>query len=151
MTKKKKKQSVDLPSVLVTEARTWLNTKFQHQGRIKGLGVDCVGFISEVAKAAGIDVAIPHDYRPHEDGLRMLGLLKNHMELVDAAQPGDVIALIDSSLTHPEIPRHLAFVTNVTPKTTFIIHASENGRVSEHRMDAHWNKRIHSIWRLKNA
>ena len=139
---------MSLQQQIVDEARTWANTRFQHQGRIKGLGVDCVGFISEVAKAVGIPVEIPHDYRPRDDGMVMLRLLKEHMELVDVAQPGDVLALIDEALRDPEIPRHLAFVTEVTPKTTFIIHASQHG-VKEHRMDSHWAKRIHSTWRIK--
>jgi cell wall-associated NlpC family hydrolase len=38
---------------IVAEAETWLNTPFRHQGRLKGQGVDCVGFISEVAREAG--------------------------------------------------------------------------------------------------
>lgn len=134
---------------IVKEARTWANTRFQHQGRIKGLGVDCVGFIAEVAKAVGVDVDIPHNYRPRESGDVMLALLNEHMRLVDEAEPGDVLALIDESLRDPEIPRHLAFVTEVTPKTTFIIHASQHG-VKEHRMDSHWTKRIHSIWRIND-
>lgn len=138
-----------LAQQIVSEARTWANTRFQHQGRIKNVGVDCVGFVSEVAKAVGIEIDIPNDYRPHEDGMVMLKLLSDHMDLVDMAQAGDVLALIDQSLRDPEIPRHLAFVTEVTPRTIFIIHASNAG-VKEHRTDGHWLKRVHSIWRLKN-
>src|SRR5262245_4461171 len=111
---------------IVEEARTWKGTRFQHQGRIKGVGVDCVGFIAEVAKAVGIDVKIPRDYRPHEDGLIMLALLRDHLDLVETPQAGDVLALCDEALRNKDIPRHLAFVTEVTPKTTFIIHASQH-------------------------
>lgn len=137
---------------LVTEAETWIGTRWVHQGRIKGLGVDCVNFISEVAKASGIDtLEIPDNYRPHEDGTVMLQLLGEHMTLVstEEMQPGDVLALCDEALQNPDVPRHLAFVQEVTPKTAFIIHASQHG-VRRHRIDSMWRRRIHSAWRLND-
>jgi cell wall-associated NlpC family hydrolase len=139
-----------LAAKIVNEARTWRGTPFRHQGRLKHQAIDCVGFISEVAKNAGVlGVEIPSNYRPHEDGSVMLQLLDEHLELVDEMQPGDVIALCDEAIRDPEIPRHLAIVTEVKPHTTFIIHASQHG-VREHRMDSAWTKRIHSIWRIKH-
>lgn len=135
---------------IVEEARSWNGTRFQHQGRIKGRGVDCANFVALVAKGAGLPVEIPANYRPREDGTVMLRLLNEHMELItlEEVQPGDVMALCDESLRDPEIPRHLVFVSDVTPKTIFVVHASEHG-VREHRTDSHWRKRIHSVWRLK--
>jgi hypothetical protein len=134
---------------LVDAARSWRGTRFQHQGNIKGLGVDCVNFISEVAREAGVaGLEIPKNYRPHEDGTIMLRLLNEHMDLVDEMRPGDVLALCDEALRDPDIPRHLAFVTELKPQTTMIIHASAAG-VKEHRMNAAWMRRVHSIWRIK--
>lgn len=134
---------------IVDAARSWKGTRFQHQGNIKGLGVDCVNFISEVAREVGVtDLEIPKNYRPHEDGTIMLRLLHEHMELVDEMQQGDVLALCDEALREPDIPRHLAFVTEIRPQTTMIIHASQYG-VREHRTNAQWLKRVHSIWRIK--
>lgn len=141
----------DLAQQIVEEARSWKGTRFVHQGRVKGLGVDCVGFISEVAKNVGLlDVEIPADYRPREDGQIMLRLLREHMKPVRKMQPGDVIALCDEALRNKDIPRHLAFVTEVKDHTTFICHASAKG-VVEHRTDQSWLDRIHSVWRLKRA
>ena len=34
---------------VVVEARTWLGTPFRHQGRIKNVGVDCLGLLVGVA------------------------------------------------------------------------------------------------------
>jgi cell wall-associated NlpC family hydrolase len=138
-----------LPERLVESARTWRNTRWQHQGRLKGVGVDCCNFISEVAREAGVaNLEIPGDYRPHEDGTTMLRLLKKHMEIVDEMRPGDVLALCDEAVREPDVPRHLAFVSEVLPHKTNIIHASQHG-VREHRMDAAWLRRVHSIWRIK--
>jgi cell wall-associated NlpC family hydrolase len=140
----------ELQQRLVEEARSWAGTPFQHQGQLKGTGVDCAQFVALVAKGAGIEVEIPHDYRPREDGTVMLKLLNEHMEMVSTEDvgAGDVIAFCDEALREPDIPRHLAFVSEVTPKTIFIIHASEHG-VRLHRTDSHWRKRIHSAWRLR--
>lgn len=135
---------------LVSEAETWINTRYQDQGRLKHYGVDCVGFISEVAKGAGIEtVVIPNNYTSSGDGTVMLALLSQHMNLVptEEMQTGDVLAFCDNALQEPDIPRHLAFVQEVTPKTVFIIHSSEHG-VKRHRIDAAWRRRIHSCWRL---
>jgi hypothetical protein len=137
-----------LPDRIVESARSWRNTRWQHQGRLKGVGVDCANFISEVAREAGISVEIPSNYRPQEDGTLMLKLLREHMELVDEMQRGDVIALCDEATREPSVPRHLAFVTELRPQTTMIIEAGRE-KVVEHRMDAAWLRRIHSIWRIK--
>ncbi len=144
------KQNIALAARIVEEARTWRNTPFLHQGRLKGLGVDCAGFIGEVAQNIGIKVDIPHDYRPQEDGTAMMKMLSKHLDFIETkdAMPGDVLALCDMALRNPDVPRHLAFVTEIKGGTIFIIHASEHG-IREHRMNGFWVSRIHSCWRIK--
>jgi cell wall-associated NlpC family hydrolase len=39
---------------IIAEARTWLKTPWRHQGRLKGIGCDCVGHIVCVPRALGI-------------------------------------------------------------------------------------------------
>lgn len=136
---------------IVTEARSWRNTPFLHQGRLKGLGVDCAGFVAMVAQNVGLtEVEIPHDYKPREDGTAMMAMLSQHLDFIPTseARPGDVLALCDEMLREPDIPRHLAFVTEVRETTTIIVHASKHG-VREHRIDSAWRRRIHSAWRIK--
>lgn len=77
----------------------------------------------------------------------MLQLLRKHMTLVETMQPGDVLALCDEALREPDIPCHLAIVTEIRPHTSMIIEAGQKC-VVEHRMDTHWLKRVHSIWRI---
>lgn len=140
-----------LAEKIIKEAESYIGTPFLHQGRLKGRGIDCANFIGNVARDAGVgDVEIPNNYRPQEDGTAMMALLSKHLEFVpiEDRQAGDVLALCDEALREPNIPRHLAFVKEVTPATTFIIHASERG-VRAHRMNLHWLKRVHSCWRLK--
>lgn len=144
-------RQADLAETIVKEAREWKGTRFQHQGQLKGIGVDCAHFIALVARDSGVtDVEIPHNYKPHEDGTVMLKLLKDHMEFVptEEIKPGDVLALCDEALRDIDIPRHLAIVTEMLPHTFLIIHASEAG-VKEHRVNTHWKSRIHSVWRIR--
>jgi cell wall-associated NlpC family hydrolase len=140
-----------LADKIVSTAETWVGTPFQHQGRLKFQGVDCAGFISEVAKEAGVsNVEIPANYRPHEDGKVMMQLLKDHMKNIpiEKMQKGDVLALCDEALREPEIPRHLVIVKEVTPEAVFIIHATASG-VKAHRINSRWRSRIHSCWRIR--
>lgn len=142
---------MSIATKIVTEARTWRNTPFLHQGRLKGYGVDCAGFVALVAQNAGLSyVEIPSDYKPQEDGAVMMQLMSQYLDFIptEDVQPGDILALCEESGRLPDVPRHLAFVTEVTEKTTFIIHASRHG-VREHRMDSAWNRRIHSAWRIR--
>jgi len=39
---------------IVNEVRTWLDTPFQHQGRLKGVACDCIGLIVGVNKKFNI-------------------------------------------------------------------------------------------------
>lgn len=138
---------------IVAEAESYVGTPFLHQGRLKGLGIDCAHFVANVINVAreGADpIEIPHNYKPREDGTIMMALLGENAEFVltEDRQSGDVLALCDPALRFPDVPRHLAFIREVTPKTTFIIHASEHG-VRAHRMDSAWMRRIHSVWRAR--
>lgn len=38
----------------VAEAMTWLGTPYHHQGRVKGVGVDCATLLCEVYKEVGL-------------------------------------------------------------------------------------------------
>lgn len=44
-------QITELRQAIVAEARTWKGTKFQHQGRLKGIGIDCIGLLFGVGRA----------------------------------------------------------------------------------------------------
>ena len=139
---------------IVSEARSWLGTPWGHGQGVKGVMVDCAHFIDGVNVNAGAidEPKLVEPYKRVEDGTTMLRLLNEHMDLVpsiDGALPADVIALIDERLANPNVPRHLAIMTERrSDGVVKIIHASEHG-VREHRMDGRWIARIHSIWRIR--
>ncbi len=71
---------------IITEARSWLETPFHHQGRVRGVGVDCIGLIVEVARALKLPSASgglvadydERDYPREPDGERLQMMLGRH-------------------------------------------------------------------------
>lgn len=80
---------------IIAEARTWLKTPWHHQGRIKGVGVDCAYFLIEVYSAVGLinifDLGeYPPDWHMHRDEPRFLNYLKEYTDPVEDPLPGDI-------------------------------------------------------------
>jgi hypothetical protein len=48
--------------MVVRESLSWFGTRFHHEARVKGAGVDCGTLIAEVFERAGL---IPHQEIPH--------------------------------------------------------------------------------------
>jgi cell wall-associated NlpC family hydrolase len=132
---------------IVSAARGWLGTPFRHQGRVKGLGLDCVGLPIMVAHELGITAKDGHAVAPMEycdypeqpvDG-RVLRICQELMiETSKPAQPGDVLCF-----RVPSVPCHVAIVSDLSIAYLGIIHVNRFiGRVVEHRLDQKWRRRI---------
>lgn len=124
----------------VALARTWKGTPFHHQGRLKGVGVDCIGYAVELAKEAHI--LTPNDITnyaryPHDDTL-LLGL-QSHLEEIPVKDilPGDILLF-----KIYKDPQHIAILTDLG-----IIHAVEQG-VVETGFDDMWKKRLVKAFKL---
>lgn len=133
---------------IVSEARSWLQTPYEHMGRAKGIGVDCSQHIIAVGIALGYveaDFNIPvHAPRPNP---RIFEELTKHLEQIpiEEAKPGDVLVLCFN--LRKRIPQHMCFVTDVG-----ICHLhphSDIARVVEHHIDAWVTERIVSAWRFR--
>jgi len=79
----------------IAEAHTWLGTPYHHQGRIKGVGVDCATILCEVYEKIGaipfVDpTPYPPDWHLHRDGERYMGWLHQYAKETDKPQPGDI-------------------------------------------------------------
>lgn len=116
-------------SQIVAEARTWIGTKYRHQGRKKGVAVDCIGLVGGVALACGISGAREwladktlHSYARSPDPTLLLDSCVRFMDRAPSyarASAGDVLLF---SLQGE--PRHFAFVSEVNGAgPTHIIHA----------------------------
>jgi len=91
--------------MIVDEALTWEGTPYAHQGRLKGIGCDCVGLVLGVLQNVGVFSpetldALPKNYSPNwhlysnEQVLlsyveQLGGIEKHPLDMV----PGDVLCL----------------------------------------------------------
>ena len=124
---------------VVRAAREWLGTPWHHQGRVKGVGVDCVGVVIGVARDLGLSTFDVTGYarRPAEG--EVASGCWQHLAPVAAAFPGDVLLFeVDGQ------PQHLGFATDIG-----LLHAyAPMRRVVEHRLDDNWRGKIVAAFRL---
>ena len=140
---------------VVAEARTWLGTRFHHQGSLKGAGCDCVGLVLGVGKALGIypqDLQARGEFAPFvgyarrpSGGLLESGCTRFALPIPAAsAQPGDVLLF-----RFEAAPTHVGIIGDYPGGGHSIIHAYLPARkVIETRLDATWAARVTAAFRL---
>jgi cell wall-associated NlpC family hydrolase len=127
---------------VVAEARRWLETPFMHQGRVLGVGVDCVGVPIMVAQARGLSDFDIQAYGRQPNGSQMRAFLDANMDRVPMTDSavGDLLLMrIERD------PQHLAILTD---KGILHAHASV-GRCVEHGIDDRWRRRIIAVYRFR--
>ena len=113
-------------SLVVAEARSWLECPFHHQGRLKTIGVDCVGLVLCVAKQlklieADFDV---QGYSRIPDGVNLLHIADSKLIRItkEEMQPGDILVV-----SFDKEPQHLGILGNYRHGGLSIIHAAGGG------------------------
>ena len=131
-------------SDIVDKAREYIGTPYKHQGRLKGVGVDCIGLVICVAKELGLSAYDTTDYGriPQRDFLLHESRKNMHEISYGDIEPGDVI-LFEFIKGYPQ---HFAIYAG----NEYIIHSYEsNESVVEHRMCGAWKRRIAGVFRIK--
>ncbi|KVN08205.1 hypothetical protein WT09_30750 [Burkholderia stagnalis] len=126
---------------MVDEARTWLGTRWCHQGRLKGVAVDCAGLVVCVTRAVGLEAQDVDGYSRRPDG-SLLDVVRSQTLPVPpgAEDAGDVVIFQWNN-----DPYHLALLTGKNS----IIHAyAINRAVVEHDIDARWRAAIVGFRRI---
>lgn len=119
----------------VNEARSWIGTPYQHQGRIKGVACDCIGLVIGTARALGLTEYDIDGYGTRPDG-NLRPVMETQLESVplDTVQPGDVVLFAWAS--HP---LHVGILSDAS----HVIHAYlPNRRVVENIIDKRWRAQI---------
>ena len=145
---------------IVACARSWIGTRFHHQGRVKKTdihkgGVDCLGLLVGVARELdlvgnnGVSFADADeiDYSHQPNTKRMYSVLSQLLTLVTIAnmRNGDVVLLrIDDS------PQHLGIISNFGDGLGLIHAYAPAKAVVEHMLDAWWRERIEAVFRIIN-
>ena len=147
------------PHPIIHAARSWLGTRFQHQGRVKRSvqhhgGCDCLGLLLGVAEELDLRsrdgsrlaaLLIPA-YGHAPDSHLLKAQLTHHLLEVskEAVQSGDIgLFCIDGSA------RHLGIMAMYDADSYGLIHAyAPARRVVEHRMDAGWWQSLDAVYRV---
>jgi len=133
---------------IVAEARTWIGTRYQHQGALKGIGCDCIGLVAGAAFAAGLPSAEAfardtrwRGYGRAPDPIMLLKACAEYFDPIAAPDVGDVLVM-----SFVGEPQHFALLSGVD----YIIHSyAQARRVVEHRLDAVWRARIVRYFRFR--
>jgi len=146
----------------IAKGREFLRTPYRHEGRLKNIGIDCIGIPLCMCEELGISDkhGVPirgGDYRgyPQQPTNNFV-----HEELqrraiekpVSQMQPGDVL-----TICFPSIPCHVAIVTELRGHPA-ILHAYSlladsqrrglPGWVVEHVLDAKWRRRVAGVFTM---
>jgi|SRR5580698_1597457 NlpC/P60 family putative phage cell wall peptidase len=140
---------------VVAEARKWLGTPFKAKGRLRGLGLDCVGLPLMVAEALGLsdksrEPLNGRRYSTYSDqplGTYVHDMCVKHLvaKPVREMKPGDILTLNVSTF-----PCHVAIVGEHPKHGLTLIHAYNGGpgKVIEHLIDIKWRRRIAGCFRF---
>lgn len=131
---------------VINTARTWIGTRWRHQGRVKGIGVDCIGLIVGVARELGLSLFDTTQYRPIPDGVRLRAQCEELMTRVTDREPlpGDVCLM---QFKGP--PQHLGFVSTLDGRPSLIHAYVQDRKVVEHYSDLpEWIERVVAFYAI---
>ncbi len=150
------------PEHIVAQARTWLGTKYHHQGRLKKSrngpgGVDCVGLVVGVVHELGIhdgngNVLSLYDetnYSFYPEGERLVRSIEKHLRKVpyEEMQIGDVLLF----KFHRD-PQHIGLLTDYPTGGIGVIHCNSSaGKVVEHPLSKTWLRLLVDVYRFPPA
>jgi cell wall-associated NlpC family hydrolase len=131
-------------------ARSWLGTKWQHDQQIKGVGVDCVNFLTAVAIEYGCDLPpIPKNYERVSRNNEIIDYIADNFNCIYKKGIQTKIEMKTTDIAVFNISGYSTHVAIITEPYK-IIHADNRvGRVIEHNLDGVWLRKLESIWRFK--
>jgi cell wall-associated NlpC family hydrolase len=154
-------EQTDPAEQIVDQARTWLGTKYHHQGRLKKSaqgngGVDCIGLVVGVCKELaitdemGICLAAydQTNYGIEPSGERLVELMSPHLSEVEITNMkiGDVLLL-----KFWKEPQHVGILSHYPTGGLGLIHCnSSSGSVVEQPLTGTWIRMITHVYRFSN-
>lgn len=133
--------------LIVAAARETIGTPFHHQGRLIGVGLDCVGVMHHVAQRLDLpdkDALRDISYHRRPGQKKVRDELPNYMDEVPIllAEVGDVLAFW---IMKPRNVQHVGVLTRYG-----LLHSYYDiGRVVEHAFGHPWVDQIDSAWRFR--
>jgi len=145
---------------IVEQARTWIGTKYHHQGRLKASaccsgGVDCVGLLIGIINELDIrnnqgELLSKYDYQAYKiqpNGGKLSSLVEAHLEKIqlENMQIGDILLF-----KLWQEPQHVGILSNYPTGGFGFIHcSSSSGNVIEQPLSTTWQRMISRVYRFK--
>lgn len=134
---------------IIAAASECLDTPFRHQGRVVGLGLDCVGVLVHCAGRLGLplDDRMGYARNPFDGQLDKALNAQPYLRRVSRADmhAGDVL-----SMRITKAPQHVAIHAGKINGHDYIIHgSSEHGKVCMHRLCDIWGARVMHAYRFE--
>ncbi len=129
---------------IVTAARTFIGTRYVHQGRSRA-GLDCIGLPVCVRAEMGLPALDVTGYARATTDTEMLDFCRANMVEVarDQIQPGDILVQTNGTV------RHMAIVADYLHGGLSIIHAwLPRRRVVECRLDEYFIQTVRGCFRF---
>lgn len=128
-------------------ARALIGVPWVHQGRSAATGLDCIGLLVLALPGYADHDRTDYSRDPDASGLLEARLGRAFGDPVTDLQPGDVVAL-----RYAGPVRHVGLLGDYPFGGLSLIHTdSQLGRVTEHRLDSKWAKRIAVAFRPERA
>ena len=132
---------------IIIEARSWLGTPFKHQGKLKNIGCDCIGFVTGVLENIGYDFSEHYisEYSQIPDGEKLKQKLDSVLKPKNISElnAGNIFLMSFNFL-----PQHVGFISELNG-LKYIIHSYKNaGKVVEHHLNDFWHSKIISLYNL---
>lgn len=125
---------MDIKSVrndIVNYARSYINTKYHHQGRVPGSGLDCIGVVYCAYSKAGFTGNIPNDYTSTPDVNVLTTYLNKYCHVTEKPEIGDIILF-----KIRKDPQHFGIYCG----NTFIHAYAKYGKVIEEEYSNKWKR-----------
>jgi cell wall-associated NlpC family hydrolase len=138
----------------VAQARTYAGVPYYHAGRSRQ-GLDCIGLLAVVAHDLGITDHDDVNYSPDPEPGYLTATLHRFCDLTWINDPFDDVTptLEPGDLLQFEIAgveRHAGIYAEDERGQGTVIHAYQSaGKVCEHLLDRHWQRRLWAAYRLK--
>lgn len=135
---------------ILAAARRCLGTPFTHQGRLPGVGLDCVGLLVTVARECGFANIDCDDYKRRPGAKKLRDELPKSMDEIPVAdaEEGDVLAFW---VRKPGNVQHVAIITDrgIIHTQSDIDPSTPASAVVEHSLGEPWCSQIESAWRFR--
>ncbi len=138
-------------SPVVSEARRWLGTPYQHQASVRGEGADCLGLVRGVwREVMGREPEAPPPYSPDwaevGGGEMLLDAARRWLVEIEVGQagPGDVLLF---RMADRSPVKHCAILSEAGPPEARMIHAYWGRSVVGSWMGPWWRRRLAAAFR----